>query len=452
MGLCAALLLASWLRLPRLEVRPMHGDEAVHAAKMGEMQSGDYAYDPREYHGPTLYFFAWPLAQIAGETSFARLSENTLRGTTALFGLALIPLLWLLRDGFASSRWWLVWAALFTSASPLFVFYARYYIQETLLVFWSAWFFACLWRAQKSAKPRAWIVAASVGAGIMLATKETAVIALACVALAALVAKWRFSLRQVLAGAACLYGVAAIMLMPDLMMGALKGVTFCAQSLRAARNAGGVRNLLGLLKSQLVKQADYDTIQGARILDDVPEAAEIAARMQARNVKALDGASYTGSAPSQQNLDDLAHFVDGDTVAKHRIENLFNDADQSRRRTGEVAQALSLEKKNGITLRRITDADKAAGKDGDFIDVASHKTNDPVGRYDDDGFDNKYFDIETYFKPAFKKHMDDPKIDVVVVDTTGLTPSQADEVVAYAKSYSLPEGKALDFLPLPPTP
>jgi len=53
----AATIVALALRLPRLALRPMHGDEAVHADKFGDLlESGVYAYDPNEYHGPTLNY------------------------------------------------------------------------------------------------------------------------------------------------------------------------------------------------------------------------------------------------------------------------------------------------------------------------------------------------------------------------------------------------------------
>ncbi|NQT01065.1 MAG: TIGR03663 family protein, partial [Planctomycetes bacterium] len=53
----AATIVALALRLPRLRQRPMHGDEAVHADKFGELlEDGVYTYDPYEYHGPTLNY------------------------------------------------------------------------------------------------------------------------------------------------------------------------------------------------------------------------------------------------------------------------------------------------------------------------------------------------------------------------------------------------------------
>lgn len=212
-ALLLATLLAAWLRLPELALRPMHGDEAIHAQKFNELwSSGRTRYDPREYHGPTLYFFAWPLAQLSGAHNYAALSEATLRLSTALSGIALIPLLWLVRDGLDSGRVrrgaWIAWAGLLCAASPIFVFYARYYIQETLLVFWTFAAIGAAWRFQVEGR-KFWLLLAGLGVGLMLATKETAVIALFCAALAALVSRWKFGARNlaIIAGVAVLAAV-----------------------------------------------------------------------------------------------------------------------------------------------------------------------------------------------------------------------------------------------------
>src|SRR5579859_5820655 len=52
----AAFGLRSW----ELSSRPMHADEANQAVKAGELvETGRYAFDPHEHHGPTLYYAAW---------------------------------------------------------------------------------------------------------------------------------------------------------------------------------------------------------------------------------------------------------------------------------------------------------------------------------------------------------------------------------------------------------
>ena len=183
------------LRAPQLELRPMHGDEAVHAIKFRDLWTkGQYAYDANEYHGPTLYDFAIPVVQFAHVPDFKTLTAATLRIVPVIFGTLLISLLWLLHDGFGARRWTVFWAALLTALSPMFVFYARYFIQETLLVCFTLGFIACLWRARESEISRAqsgWCIGAGAFAGLMLASKETAIIALVCIAFA-----WFLTLRE----------------------------------------------------------------------------------------------------------------------------------------------------------------------------------------------------------------------------------------------------------------
>ena len=56
--------------------------------------------------------------------------------------------------------------------SPAFVFYSRYYIQEMLLVCFTAFFLGCLWRFIRSGK-LIWTLLAGVFLGLMHASKET---------------------------------------------------------------------------------------------------------------------------------------------------------------------------------------------------------------------------------------------------------------------------------------
>ena len=52
-----AIIAALALRLPQLQQRPMHTDEAVHAIKFGSLlEDGYYRYDSFEFHGPTLNY------------------------------------------------------------------------------------------------------------------------------------------------------------------------------------------------------------------------------------------------------------------------------------------------------------------------------------------------------------------------------------------------------------
>ena len=56
-------LAAFWLRGRDLAGRPMHSDEANQAVKAGELlETGHYAFDPHDHHGPVLYYAALPVA------------------------------------------------------------------------------------------------------------------------------------------------------------------------------------------------------------------------------------------------------------------------------------------------------------------------------------------------------------------------------------------------------
>src|SRR5579864_1809499 len=123
--LAAALALA--LRLPRLDHRPMHNDEAVNAIKFGQLwEKGSYKYDPNEHHGPTLYYATLLLGRLTGAPDFDHYSENRLRLVTVLFGLGLVLVVPLLSDGLG--RQGVNWAILFAVVSPAMIFYSRYYI------------------------------------------------------------------------------------------------------------------------------------------------------------------------------------------------------------------------------------------------------------------------------------------------------------------------------------
>src|SRR5262245_5864156 len=125
-------LIAGTLRLPELDLRPMHNDEAVNAVKFGALwDHGEYRYDPHEYHGPTLHYLTAALCAVTGAPDYVHLTESRLRIATALAGICLVLLILSLRDELGSKA--TVAAALFTAVSPVLVFYSRYWIHETLL-------------------------------------------------------------------------------------------------------------------------------------------------------------------------------------------------------------------------------------------------------------------------------------------------------------------------------
>ena len=168
-------------RLPRLDLRPMHTDEAVHADKLGILlDTGRYTYNPEDYHGPTLYYFTLPCVWLTGARSYAEIrNEIPLRIVPAFFGTGLILLLLLFQDGLGRRA--SLCAALLTALSPAMVFYSRYYIQEILLVFFTFAAIVSIWRYTRSRK-LGWALLAGACLGAMHATKETCVIAYAAMA------------------------------------------------------------------------------------------------------------------------------------------------------------------------------------------------------------------------------------------------------------------------------
>jgi uncharacterized protein (TIGR03663 family) len=191
--IAAAVLVAGLLRLPGLARRPMHTDEAVHAVKLGQLlDQGTYRYDPHEYHGPTLNYLTWPIAALRGQHRYADLDEVTLRLVPALCGLGLVLFSLIFRNGLGWKATFL--AMIFTAVSPGLVFYSRYYIQETLLVFFTFGLIACGWRYLQDRR-WIWAVLAGACAGLMHATKETAVMAWVCLVLAGILT-WLWSKKH----------------------------------------------------------------------------------------------------------------------------------------------------------------------------------------------------------------------------------------------------------------
>jgi len=177
------VLLAAALRFPDLAARPMHADEAVHADKFGTLlEGGGYAYDPAEFHGPTLYYLTLPSAWLRGERRYVDLDEVTLRAVPAALGVALVA-------AHLAARAWLgtagaLVAAFLAAISPAMVYYSRYYIHETPLVLFT--FGAMLAGSWYLRRPGAFpALAAGAFLGLMYATKETAPIAI-CAMLVAL--------------------------------------------------------------------------------------------------------------------------------------------------------------------------------------------------------------------------------------------------------------------------
>ncbi|MDF7799717.1 TIGR03663 family protein [Pontiellaceae bacterium B1224] len=173
------------LRVPQLADRPLHHDEANQAYRFGLLlDEGTYEYDADDHHGPTLYYLTLPIARLTGVSSFEESTEITYRALPAVFGMLLILCIPLLRSGIGCLA--VLASALFVAISPAMAYYSRFYIQEMLLVVFTLLTIASGWLSIKSGSRR-WAVVCGISAGLMFATKETAVLSFAALAGASII-------------------------------------------------------------------------------------------------------------------------------------------------------------------------------------------------------------------------------------------------------------------------
>lgn len=176
-------------RLPDLGLRPLHNDEAINAFKLEALWAhGRYAYDPHEYHGPSLHYASLPFLWLSGVHQSDQLTDARLRLVTVAFGAGLILLLALTAEALGWSATLIAGGLL--AISPAMVFYSRYFIHEMLLVFFTALLLAAGWRYWRT-RQLGWAMLAGAALGLMYATKETFVIPLAAmIAALLLTALW----------------------------------------------------------------------------------------------------------------------------------------------------------------------------------------------------------------------------------------------------------------------
>jgi len=171
------LAVALGLRLPHLADRPMHHDEANQAYRFGILlEEGTYQYDANDHHGPTLYYLTLPIAQLTGAETFAETTETTYRIVPVIFGILLILCIPLLHSGMGGIA--ILAVAFFAAISPAMAYYSRFYIQESLLLFFTFLAIATGWLALCN-RSTLWTVVCGLSLGLMFATKETAIISYA---------------------------------------------------------------------------------------------------------------------------------------------------------------------------------------------------------------------------------------------------------------------------------
>ena len=194
-GVIAIFLIAAVLRLYDLNLVPLHHDEGVNGNFLVRLvREGAYNYDPANYHGPTLYYFSaiipWITKLLFGNTARDNygLTTFTIRLVPVVFSLATIGLIFLLRRRLGTIA--ALAAGLLLAISPGAVYLSRYFIHETLFVFFTFGIVVAAVRFYDERNP-SYLIPGAASAALLFATKETAMIS-AGVLVIALIMTWAY--------------------------------------------------------------------------------------------------------------------------------------------------------------------------------------------------------------------------------------------------------------------
>lgn len=186
------LLVAAALRLPELALNPFHHDEGVNGFFTTNLvRNGTYVYDPANYHGPSLYYFA-----LVSEILFG-LTTEAMRLVPVVFGILTVGLVFPLRRHLGSLA--VLTAGGLLAISPGAIYVSRYFIHETLLVALSlAVVVAAIFYLDRR-EPK-YLLAGAVSLALLFATKETGIITIAVLLIAVVVGhlyvNWRWPSRR----------------------------------------------------------------------------------------------------------------------------------------------------------------------------------------------------------------------------------------------------------------
>jgi uncharacterized protein (TIGR03663 family) len=121
------IIFALLIRLYDLGNRVFHHDESVHASfTLKLLNTGQYTYDP-SYHGPFLFY------STAVVFHFLGINDTTARIIPVLFGVAAIPLLFLLEKEIGKRG--VLWSAFLLAFSPSMVYYSRFFRDDPIIIF-----------------------------------------------------------------------------------------------------------------------------------------------------------------------------------------------------------------------------------------------------------------------------------------------------------------------------
>jgi len=171
------LIIGAFLRIFNLSLVPLHHDEGVNGNFLVSLvRQGEYIYNPENYHGPTLYFFSavipW-IARFFGGKAFGDnygLTTFNIRLITAAFGIGTIWLAFLLRKRIGTIG--ALAAAGLIAISPGAIYLSRYFIHESLFVFFTLGIVVAALKYYDTGRAT-YLILASISAALMVATKET---------------------------------------------------------------------------------------------------------------------------------------------------------------------------------------------------------------------------------------------------------------------------------------
>jgi uncharacterized protein (TIGR03663 family) len=157
--------IALFVRLWSLDLKLFHHDEAVHAwFSYRLLHEGIYVYDP-SYHGPFLYYLTAGMFALFGD------SDLVGRIAPALFGAAIIPMVYAIyRLGYLDKRQTLV-ASLFIALSPELVYFSRFLRQDIIQLAFTLLLLVALLYYHSSGKLR-YAALAGLSAGLGMTLKE----------------------------------------------------------------------------------------------------------------------------------------------------------------------------------------------------------------------------------------------------------------------------------------
>lgn len=179
-GIIVVFLIAAGLRLYDLNLVPLHHDEGVNGNFLVRLvREGYYQYDPENYHGPTLYYFSalipWTVKLLFGSSARDNYGLTTfnIRLVPVIFGLATIGLVFMLRRRLGTVA--TLSAGLLLAVSPGAVYLSRYFIHETLFVFFTLGIVVAGLKLYDDRNPSQ-LILVGASAALLFATKETAMI------------------------------------------------------------------------------------------------------------------------------------------------------------------------------------------------------------------------------------------------------------------------------------